>query len=296
MTTGLLFEIREFSLYDGPGIRTTLFLKGCPLRCLWCHNPEGLSAEPEILYAEPRCTRCGACATVCPRTEGGQTPRLCAGEQVCGACAEVCPSNARRLCGFRIEPADAVKAVLESRDLFEPARPDDERGGVTFSGGEPLMQTDFVVETAELLRREGIHTAVETCGYADPERWQRLIDAVDLVMLDLKHPDCAEHERYTGVPNTPILRNFARLAESGKEYIVRIPVVPTVNDDSVTIDAYARLLNNVPGLKQVDLLPYHASSGGKYRLLGLTPPTTFPEREIPEEFPTKIPRAKKIIS
>ena len=160
---------------------------------------------------------------------------------------------------------------------------------------EPLMQTDFVVETAELLRREGIHTAVER-AVADPERWQRLIDAVDLVMLDLKHPDCAEHERYTGVPNTPILRNFARLAESGKEYIVRIPVVPTVNDDSVTIDAYARLLNNVPGLKQVDLLPYHASSGGKYRLLGLTPPTTFPEREIPEEFPTKIPRAKKIIS
>ena len=297
MTAGLLFEIREFSLYDGPGIRTTLFLKGCPLRCRWCHNPEGLSPQPEMIYSESTCSCCGACAAVCPHTEpGGQTPRVCTGGDVCGACAGACPTGARRQCGFRIEPTDAVHSILESRALFEPASPDDERGGVTFSGGEPLLQTDFVEETARLLRGERIHTAVETCGYASETAWRRLLDAVDLVMLDLKHPDSAEHQKYTGVPNEPILRNFEILKESGKEYFVRIPVIPTVNDAPDTIRAYARLLNGAPGLRQVDLLPYHAASGGKYALLGLDPPTPLPERPIPDEFLNLIPLAQKIVS
>lgn len=297
MTAGLLFEIREFSLYDGPGIRTVLFLKGCPLRCRWCHNPEGLDPNPQIIYAESACSCCGSCAAVCPRPEpGGQTPRVCAGDDVCGACADACPSGARRLCGFLIEPEDAVRSVLASRDLFEPARPGDERGGVTFSGGEPLTQIAFVEETARLLRREGIHTAAETCGYVGRDEWLRLIGAVDLVMLDLKHPDSAAHREYTGAGNGPILRNFELLKQSGKEYIVRIPVIPTVNDDPKTIAAYARLLNGASGPARVDLLPYHASSGGKYALLGLDPPVPFPERPIPDQFLTLISRARKIIS
>ena len=297
MTAGLLFEIREFSLYDGPGIRTTLFLKGCPLRCRWCHNPEGLDPRPQMIYAESTCSSCGACAAVCPRAEaGGQTPRVCSGDDVCGACAGACPSNARRQCGFRIEPEDAVRAILESRDLFNPASPGDERGGATFSGGEPLAQIDFVEETARLLRGEGVHTAAETCGYASEAAWRRLLGAVDLIMLDLKHTDPSEHLKYTGVSNEPILRNFDILKRSGKEYIVRIPVVPTVNDAPDTIRAYARLLNGAPCLTRVDLLPYHAASGGKYALLGLDPPAPLPERPIPDEFLNLIPRARKIVS
>ena len=296
MTAGLLFEVREFSLYDGPGIRTTFFLKGCPLRCRWCHNPEGLLPEPEILYAESTCACCGSCAAVCPKTPtGGQTPHICSGGDCCGACAETCPSGARRVCGFWLEPADAVRSALESRDLFEPAEPGGARGGVTFSGGEPLGQTAFVTETADLLRREGVHTAVETCGYAPEADWRKLIGAADLVMLDLKHPDSAAHERWTGVPNEPILRNFEILSRSGKEYVVRIPVVPTVNDAPETIDAFARLLNGAPGLTRVELLPYHAGSGGKYALLGRKPPALFPEREIPEMFSDRIPLAVKIV-
>ena len=297
MTAGLLFEIREFSLYDGPGIRTTLFLKGCPLRCRWCHNPEGLSPVPEMIYSESACACCGSCAAVCPRAEpGGQTPRVCVGGDVCGACGGACPTGARRQCGFRIEPTDAVHSILESRALFEPAAPGDERGGATFSGGEPLAQIDFVEETARLLRGEGVHTAAETCGYAPEAAWRRLLDAVDLVMLDVKHPDSAEHLKYTGAPNEPILHNFEILKRSGKEYVVRIPVVPTVNDAPDVIGAYARLLNGAPGLRRVDLLPYHAASGGKYALLGLDPPAPFPERPIPDEFLNLIPLARKIVS
>lgn len=282
MTVGTIFEVREFSLYDGPGIRTVLFLKGCPLRCRWCHNPEGLSANPEILYAARNCTECGTCAAVCPRGGAGLPARRCS-DSVCGACAEACPHSARRLCGFRAEPQELVRRILPMKELFASSgtrMEDGIPGGITFSGGEPLFQIDFLAETAHILHDEGIHTAVETSGYASETDWIRLLNSVDLVIQDLKHPDSRQHRFYTGVPNEPILRNFAILRDSDVPFYVRIPVVPTVNDELETMESFAEILAGASGLLRLELLPYHASSGGKYTLLGKLPQSLFPEKPI----------------
>jgi len=270
-STGLIFETREFSLYDGPGIRTTVFLKGCPLRCVWCHNPEGLESKPQILFAAQKCRRCGACAKVCRREKGAPCV-------ACGECAKRCPTQARRLCGRRVSVDELVAELLLSRELFASSG-----GGVTFSGGEPLLQADFVVETSKRLRAEGVHIAVETSGYASSATYRKVLDAVDLVYQDVKHPDDAAHRRYTGVSNAPILANLQTLKESGKPFLVRVPLVPTVNDSPETLEQIAELLTGAKASLGVELLPYHASSGGKYALLGRRPNQIFEEKTFGDE-------------
>ncbi len=268
---GLIFETREFSLYDGPGIRTTVFFKGCPLRCVWCHNPEGLKPKPQILFAAQKCRRCGACAKVCRRAKNAPCV-------ACGECAKRCPTQAKRLCGRYVKVDELVKELLLSRELFVSSG-----GGVTFSGGEPLLQADFLVETARRLRDAGVHIAVETSGVAAPEIYRKVLDAVDLVYQDIKHPDDTIHRRYTGVSNAPILANLQTLKESGKPFIIRVPLVPTVNDSPETLERIADLLTRSKALLGVELLPYHASSGGKYALLGRQPQEIFEEKEIGDE-------------
>lgn len=252
-TDGTLFEVREFCLHDGPGIRTTVFFKGCPLRCAWCHNPEGLVHEPQLLINHSTCTHCGACLTACTHQDH------CV---ACGTCVSVCPQGCRRLCGRRVT-AEALAADLLKNEFFFTTY----NGGITFSGGEPLAQVDFLEELATRLRP--IHLALETSGFASPETYQRGVRSVDVVFQDLKHPDAEQHKRFTGAALSPILANLAWLKASGRPFTARIPLIPGVNDAPETLERFADLLTGPSGLTGVELLPYHVTAGAKYALLGL---------------------------
>jgi pyruvate formate lyase activating enzyme len=249
---GTIFEVREFCLHDGPGIRTTVFFKGCPLRCAWCHNPEGLDPEPHLLVNRTGCAACGACRKACGH------PDACV---ACGACAAVCPQGCRRLCGRRVS-ASILAAELRVHETFFARY----GGGVTFSGGEPLAQPEFLMELAGRLR--SIHLAIETSGYAPAETYRRVANHVDLVLQDLKHPDPDMHKRYAGVDVVPILENLAWLKASGRPFVARIPLIPGVNDAPETLARFAELLRGRSGLIGVELLPYHLTAGAKYALLG----------------------------
>jgi len=259
---GVIFEVREFCLHDGPGIRTTVFFKGCPLRCAWCQNPEGLSFEPQLLVNAARCDRCGACLRACP------SPDACT---ACGACVAVCPQGCRRVCGRRVT-AEALAAELNAKTAFFQAY----GGGITFSGGEPLAQPDFLVELAGRLRP--VHLVVETSGYAAPDAYRRAVAEVDLVLQDLKHPDPGQHLRFTGAYPQPIFENLAWLKASGRPFIARIPLIPGVNDAPETLARFAELLRGPSGLQRVELLPYHLTAGAKYALVGKAYAPPFDER------------------
>ncbi len=267
--SGLVFNIMRFALHDGPGIRTTVFLKGCPLRCWWCHNPESQSSEPEVIYFEERCVHCGECVRVCPR---GALALDGAGERVvrdpdacdaCGECARVCPAGARQLAGRRMTVPEVMAEVLKDQVFY-----DQSGGGVTISGGEPLLQPEFVEELLAACRARRIRTALDTCGLAQPEVVERIRPYVDLFLDDLKLLDRAGHLKYTGVKNEQILRNLALLAEGGSTVIVRLPVIPGVNDGADDLDTLAGFMT-AHGLRDVDLLPYHRMGSDKYQRLHL---------------------------
>lgn len=263
---GLVFNIMRFSIHDGPGIRTTVFLKGCPLRCGWCHNPEGQSPRPEVIYFEERCIRCGDCVRACPeealRLDGRviTDPALC---QRRGECVEACSAGARELAGRWMSLPEVVAEVAKDEVFFEESG-----GGVTISGGEPLMQAAFVEQLLEACHARGIHAVLDTCGFADPSVVRRISEWVDLFLYDLKLMDCEKHQRFTGVKNDLILANLKTLAEIGSNVIVRIPIIPGVNDEDTDIAAVSAFLTGV-GLRRIDLLPYHRIGSDKYNRLHL---------------------------
>ncbi len=266
MTSGRIFDFKRFSVHDGPGIRTTVFLQGCPLNCAWCHNPESRAAESFAVFRRERCLACGICGDSCPQarqlTPDDPFPAGCVR---CGSCAAVCPGEAREIVGFAVT-ADEVLAQLDDDRLFF----DESGGGVTFSGGEPLAQPEFLGACLDGCRAREIRTAVDTSGHAAPEVIAALVPRVDLWLYDLKHPDAARHAALTGVGNELILANLAQLARADATVWIRIPVIPGFNDAPAEIEAAGRLVADLPGLRRVHLLPYHAAAATKRERFGLS--------------------------
>ena len=267
--TGTIFHIERFAVHDGPGIRTTVFLKGCPMRCWWCHSPESQSSVPEPFLRGDRCIHCGQCLDAC---EHGAIVELCGEIEtlrahcvVCGACAHACPSGARDIVGREVTVGELVAGLERDTPFFDRSG-----GGVTFSGGEPLMQAQFLAEAIGACRERAIHTAVETAGFA-PWPAIEIAATADLVLFDLKLLDEARHRYFTGVSNAPILENLARLAATRSHVRVRIPLVPGVNDDAAEIDGLGGFLATTT-VREVDVLPYHTAGVAKYRRLGREAP------------------------
>lgn len=244
---GIVFDIKEFSIHDGPGVRTTVFMKGCPLSCRWCHNPEGLSPKPELMVRTARCKHCGKCMISCGHPECQPYHR----------CIEACPDGLISVCGREWESGALADKLLQNADFMRSSG-----GGVTISGGEPTLQDEFVSELLDAL--EGVHRAVETCGYCSGERFISVISRADFIMMDIKLADPAMHREYCGVDNAPILANFRRLRESGKPYLIRVPLIPDITDTRENLAAIAGIVGDSP----VELLGYNSFAGAKYEGVG----------------------------
>lgn len=248
---GIVFAIEEFSVYDGPGIRTTVFLKGCPLRCSWCHNPEGQLFSPQIIRKQSGCLQCGRCNVAA--IKNGETIRWTP------RAIDVCPQGLFRWSGIEID-VETLCARLEKNGTLLA------NGGITFSGGEPLLQHDFLELCLKRLSKH-IHTAVQTCGYASEPIFSKILSAADYFLFDIKLLNEQAHIRYTGVSNTAILRNFSALAESGKPFVVRVPLIPGVTDTEENIEQIARFLHD-RNVHAVELMPYNPMAGSKYVAVG----------------------------
>ncbi len=268
MKTGLIFDIKHYCINDGPGIRVTVFFKGCPLRCAWCHNPESISGTIEKMYSKDKCIACSACVEVCPEqactlTSGGVITdrKRCTG---CGKCADICPTKATEMSG-RIVTLDEVVAIVEKERIFF----DQSGGGVTFSGGEPLYQPDFLRALLEEFGRRAIHRTVDTSGFVKEETLLEVAQHTDHFLYDLKIMDADRHRRWTGVDNHLIHSNLKALARTGASINIRIPVVKSVNDDDENISRTAAFVAQLPGeKKEVNILPYHNIMAGKHGKLG----------------------------
>ncbi len=267
MATGLVFDIRRYSIHDGPGIRTTVFFKGCPLACAWCHNPESQTPEPELLYRESRCMRCKACLAACMNEAiswSGDVPVVDAGRcERCGSCAEACCTDARELVGREMAVAEVMAEVERDTPFYEESG-----GGVTLSGGEPLAQAEFALELLKACKARGIHTAVDTCGHAPWETLDRVRPYVDLFLYDIKMIDDERHRRYTGASNESLLNNLQLLSRHGHNIILAVPVISGVNDDTEAARRLGEFAAALPGNHGVILLPFHRLGVDKYALLG----------------------------
>ena len=278
---GTIFDIQRFCIHDGPGIRTTVFLKGCPLRCLWCHNPEGGPAKRQLAYYSSKCIKCGCCFGACPFSaiQGVQS-----GDErvdrsrchVCGSCAKACPAEALQVVG-RVETVESVMDVVRRDMPFYKTS----GGGVTVSGGEPLNQWAFTVAILQQSRQEGMHTAVETSGFGAWERLEAFVPHVDLFLYDLKVMSARKHRRICGTDNAIILENARRLSTVGANVVFRTPIVPGLNDRHTDIRALGAFVASLPNRHRLELMPYHRIGSGKYEALGFAYP--IPEVDPPED-------------
>jgi pyruvate formate lyase activating enzyme len=261
--TGLVFNIQRFSIHDGPGIRTTVFLKGCNLRCYWCHNPESLRAAPEIQFMASRCIGCGACVEACPLAREKVTARFTAACLGCGACAGVCYPGALTLAGKEYDAGGLAETLLKDAELMKSSG-----GGVTFSGGEPLLQADFLAGVLNVLRVEGIHSAVETASYVPWEAFEKVLPLTSLFICDIKAPDTELHRMGTGFGSERILENLCRLAWTGADILFRIPIIPHYNDSVDVVRETGRFIKSLGRPLPVELLAFHNICAGKYDALG----------------------------
>jgi pyruvate formate lyase activating enzyme len=262
----MIFDIKHFSTHDGPGIRTTVFLKGCPLSCLWCHNPESQSSQPELMYHPSLCIGCLECLKVCPQAAISQNGGSLHTDQkqcdLCGECVKVCFSAARELIGSQPSVHEILKEIKKDISFY-----DQSDGGVTFSGGEPLLQPMILLDLLKACKELDIHTTVDTSGYASQEVFQELLPWVDLFLYDLKAMDETLHKRLTGVSNQLILENLIWLSKLGKKVIIRVPVVPGFNDSPQEMQQLATFAAGLPSLSGIELLPYHPIGMEKYSRL-----------------------------
>ena len=265
--SGLVFSIEEFSVFDGPGIRTSVFLMGCPLRCEWCHNPEGQSFRNSIVRSPNGCIDCKSCLKHAEEKDG----RL----QFTEKSIAMCPQNLLRYCAEEYTPERLCEKLLKNAAILNSAG-----GGVTFSGGEPTASGEFLIECLTLLEGK-VNRAIQSCGYCKGELWKRVLDNSDYFLFDVKLINDALHKRYTGVSNEPILENFKALVHSGKDFVIRTPLIPTVTDTVENITDIAKLLSK-NGVKYIELLPYNKMAGSKYRLAGMTYSPSFDTELSPE--------------
>lgn len=277
--TGRIFDIARFSVHDGPGIRTTVFLKGCPLRCIWCHNPEGIKQQVQLSYTVQKCLLCGDCVQDCPNQAlslhdtGIIIDRnRC---QLCGECVDACPPQALRLYGRDISVDDLLKVVLADRAFYEQSG-----GGVTLSGGEPLLQPAFCAAFLQACHDNGLHTALDTSGAVPFAAFEKVLPHVDLFLYDLKHIDPDEHDNLTGRDNQDILSNLTRLGQLSVPLEVRIPCLPSIND-GVVFEKMASFLRTIPSLLRVRLLPYHDLARSKFAAVGMI--DSMPHIDMPND-------------
>lgn len=270
---GLVFDIQKFCVHDGPGIRTLVLLKGCPLRCLWCCNPESQSKKPQVVFFEGKCIRkagydCGDCLTACPRkavylTINGKVAvrrELC---DACGLCASSCPASALTVVGQWMTVQEVFQRVWQDWVFYRRSG-----GGVTLSGGEPTSQPGFSIALLGRCQQAGIHTAMETCGYVPTEVLETVLPYLDLVLYDIKHMDSLAHQRMVGVPNDLVLENARQIVRSGVEMVIRVPIVPDYNDSEANIRSTAEFAASI-GIGKANLLPYHGLGVMKYGRLDL---------------------------
>jgi len=260
---GLIFNIQRFSVHDGPGIRTLIFMKGCPLKCIWCCNPESQSIKKEIMFTEDRCLGCGNCSQHCPSSaiqmkEGKPfiDKNKCT---LCGVCAQVCPTQATEMIGEEMTVDEVMEEVLKDTNFYYRSG-----GGITITGGEPLVQPKFVRNLLRKCKEHGINTAIETCGYVQWDILETILEYIDLILFDIKHMNSKKHKQYTGVNNEMILQNLSNLEKFKKGIIIRVPVIPGHNDsikNMKEIASFARRLK----IKEIHLLPYHRLGKNKYK-------------------------------
>lgn len=277
---GIVFDIQKFSIHDGPGIRTTVFLKGCPLRCLWCHNPESHEMAAEISFIPAKCIGCGHCFQACQQgahvmgEDGSRTFRreLC---RRCGVCAEKCYAKALELIGREMTVEEVIAEVEKDKPFYETSG-----GGMTVSGGEPLFQFEFTLALLQEAKRRGLHTCVETAGFTPFERLEQIMPVVDLFLYDYKETDPARHQEYTGAPREVIVENLIHLDQLGAKTILRCPIIPGRNARNDHFAGIAALANRLHNILEVNLMPYHPLGESKNERIGKTAPmedSTFAE-------------------
>jgi len=258
MNKAILFDIERNSFVDGPGIRTTVFFKGCNLKCVWCHNPESQSAKPQMMFFKDKCTGCGKCKAVCP-----YNLENC---NLCGKCTLYCPVDARKVCGKEYTVDEIFAEIIKDKSYY-----DNSGGGVTFSGGECMLQIDCLCEILKKCKENNIHTAVDTAGYVPFESFEKILPYTDLFLYDIKIFDTDKHKKYVGVGNKLILENLEKLFKANAKICIRIPVIADINNSIEEMQKIKEFLDCSGKPEKIELLPYHAMGENKYRAIGKEP-------------------------